>query len=100
MAEPVIANIPHQLGREEARRRMEKGIGEFGDIIPGGVVSNENWQEDCLSVTIEALGQRLACQFDVQDTAVVATFDLPLILAPFADAIRRKLGEYGPKLLS
>ncbi|MEO1169327.1 MAG: polyhydroxyalkanoic acid system family protein [Pseudomonadota bacterium] len=99
MAETITANIAHQLGRAEARRRIADGMDGFADAIPGGAVTEKRWEEDTAFFTIEALGQRLACRLDVMDDVVVATFELPTLLSPFAGAIRNKLEEYGPKLL-
>jgi hypothetical protein len=99
VSETITANIPHQLGREEARRRIAEGMDGFADAIPGGAVTEKRWEDDTAFFTIEALGQRLACRLDVTEDAVIATFELPTLLAPFAGAIRRKLEQYGPKLL-
>lgn len=99
MSETITANIAHQLGRVEAHRRIAEGMDGFAEAIPGGVVSEKRWEDDVAFFTIEALGQRLGCRLDVMDDVVVATFDLPTLLQPFAGAIRAKLEEYGPRLL-
>lgn len=99
MSETITANIAHQLGRLEAQRRIAEGMEGFADAIPGGVVSEQRWDDYTAYFTIQAIGQRLACRLDVMDDVVVATFELPTLLQPFAASIRRKLEEYGPKLL-
>ncbi|NNC72501.1 MAG: hypothetical protein HKN78_06440 [Sphingomonadaceae bacterium] len=99
MSETITTHIAHQLGREEAKARVAKGMDSFADLVPGGVVSEKRWEEDTAHFTVEAMGQRLACRLDVLDDDVVATFELPKMLAPFAGAIKRKLEKHGPKLL-
>jgi hypothetical protein len=39
MAAPTIIDIPHNLGRDEARRHMAAGIGKLASHIPGGAVA-------------------------------------------------------------
>ena len=36
MNKPIKIDLPHQLGAEEAKRRMQGGIGKLKDHIPGG----------------------------------------------------------------
>ncbi len=33
MAKPLVVVIPHQLGRAEARRRLENGIGQAKEML-------------------------------------------------------------------
>src|SRR5690349_3662686 len=35
MAPPLIVSIPHQLGRAEARRRIETGFAKIAQLLPG-----------------------------------------------------------------
>lgn len=99
MSESITAHIPHDLGREEAKRRIADGMGRVADFVPGGVITDNRWDDHVAHFDIEALGQRLACRLDVLDDDVVATFELPGVLGPFAGVIRRKLEQHGPKLL-
>jgi hypothetical protein len=34
MSEPLIVSIPHSLGKEEARRRLETGLGQATANVP------------------------------------------------------------------
>lgn len=95
----MTADIPHQLGREEAKRRIEGGVGQFADFVPGGAIVDRRWDGDTLHFAVAALGQRLDCRLEVADSNIHALFILPPLLAPFAGAIRRQLQKAGPKLL-
>lgn len=100
MAEPIVSEIAHQLGREEARRRIDEGIGDIADMIPGGVVNAYHWEGDTMHFSVGALGQTLQCRLDVRDAVVIATIELPGFLGPFAGTIRKQLEKQGPKLLT
>ena len=36
MQQPIEVDLPHKLGREEARRRIANNIQQLKDHIPGG----------------------------------------------------------------
>ena len=97
--EPVCANIPHQLGKAEAKQRLEGGIGKMGEMIPGGDVTEHHWDGDRLHFTAKAMGQTIGAVCDVMDDKVAVELNLPPFLAMFANKIREKLERSGPKLL-
>jgi hypothetical protein len=99
MSDPVVVDIPHKLGREAARARLDKGIGKLADMFPGGAIVDHRWDGDTMDFTLTAMGQRVASRLDVRDDHVHASIDLPPFLALFADKIRAKLAKDGPKLL-
>lgn len=99
MAEPVIVDIPHKLGREGARARLAGGVGKIGQMFPGGGTVQESWQGDTLHFTVTAMGQSVASRLEVFDDRVHAEVDLPPMLALFAGKIREKLQKEAPKLL-
>lgn len=99
MTPPIEVDLPHKLGRDGARARMERGVGKLADFIPGGSVTEQRWDGDTLVLGIEAMGQRIGARLTVFDAHVHAAFDLPPFLALFAGKIRDKLQKDGPKLL-
>ncbi|MFL9840558.1 polyhydroxyalkanoic acid system family protein [Sphingomonas sp. ST-64] len=99
MADPVIVDIPHKLGREGARARLAGGVGKIGSMFPGGGSVQERWEGDTLHFTVTAMGQSVASRLDVHDDRVHAEVDLPPMLALFAGKIREKLQREAPKLL-
>ena len=99
MSVPVEVDLPHKLGREEARRRIAGGFGKLADFVPGGSITQHHWTGDTLDFVVEGMGQRVAAKLDVTDANVHATFDLPQFMALFAEKIRAKLQKDGPKLL-
>lgn len=99
MNQPVDIDIPHKLGRAEAKQRMTKSFGKLTDYVPGSSVTQHQWDGDTLTFTIEALGQRIGARMDVFDDKVHAVFDLPPMLAMFAGKVRDQLARGGQKLL-
>jgi hypothetical protein len=100
MSRPVEIDLPHQLGRAGAKQRIEGGFDKLAGYIPGGHVTEHRWDSDTLHFTVEGMGQRVGVRLDVTDTNVHAVFDLPGLLAMFAEPLRAKLEKDGPNLLS
>lgn len=103
MARPVTVNIPHALGKDEARRRIEEGFGRMRQQMTGGIggmlAFTDRWEGDRLHFEGGGLGQKLTGRLDVLADSVQIQLDLPEILAAIADRIRGKLQSEGQKLL-
>src|SRR3546814_9650741 len=88
MNRPIVINLPHNLGAEEAKRRMQGGIGRLKDHIPGDAVDvRSSWEGDRMHLDVRALGQEVTGYIDVMDTKVRLEFTLPAFLALFAGTI-------------
>ena len=103
MARPVTVNIPHALGKEEARRRIEEGFGRMRQQMTGGLVGmvtfQDRWEGDRLHFEGSGLGQKLTGRLDVRADVVEIQLDLPEILAALAERITGRLQKEGQKLL-
>lgn len=99
MSTPISIDIPHKLGKAEARSRMDKGVDRIGDHVPGGGKVQHHWEGDRLHFTVTAIGQTIACRCDVMEDKVHADIDLPPVLSLFAGKIRGVFGSALPKLL-
>jgi hypothetical protein len=103
MAKPVTIDIPHNLGTDEARRRIATGFARLRSQMTGGLGNmisfQERWDGDCLHFEGSAVAQKLTGRLDIKNDSVQMQLDLPEILAAIADRIRRKLQEEGRKLL-
>ena len=100
MAEPLIVIIPHSLGRDEALRRIREGIGrargEFARVL---TIENESWDDNRLSFSAKAMGQRAMGFIDVGEANVRLEVTLPWLLAKFAAAAQRVIGQKGQLML-
>ncbi|MBO9648207.1 MAG: polyhydroxyalkanoic acid system family protein [Variovorax sp.] len=101
MATPIIISIPHQLGRAEARRRIEAGFGQIIGVLPGAVASRtERWDGDRLVFSVEAIGQRVSGAIDVLETSVAMEIELRGVLGFVASGLKRRLQKVGQLLLT
>src|SRR5688572_21282692 len=99
MTAPIQVDLPHQLGAEEAKRRIDGGIGRLKDFIPGAADVRSAWTGDRLGLQITAMGQEVNAQLDVRDTYVRVEVLLPPALAFFGKAIEAALRRKGKDLL-
>jgi len=96
MSEPLIVVIPHRLGKDEALRRIKDGLGraksEFAWLMS---LEEEVWTGDRLTFRVAALGQRAWGIIDVYEAGVRLEVVLPWLLARFAHAVQRVIGQKG-----
>jgi hypothetical protein len=100
MAEPLVVMIPHRLGKDEAARRIKAGLGraeaEFARLI---AFEHQQWDGDRLSFRVSTLGSRASGFLDVYEGAVRLEVTLPWLLAKFAQAAQRVIGQKGTLML-
>ena len=101
MAPPIIVTLPHQLGRAEARRRIENGFAKIVQALPGSAgSSSQRWEGDRLVFGVVAMGQTLSGVIEVLDTAVTMEIDLPGVLGLLAGGLKGRLQKAGQLLLT
>ena len=100
MSEPLVVVIPHRLGKEEALRRIRTGLerskSEFAALI---TLEQEEWRGDTLSFCARSLGQRASGTIEVLEGGVRLEVTLPWLLAKFAKAAQRVIGQKGQLML-
>lgn len=104
MSRSVTVNIPHTLGKAEARRRIEGGFGKLRAQMTGGVSGlmesfNERWEDDCLYFEGATFGQAIHGRLDVLEESIVVEVALPNFLAAIADSIMGRVKKEGQLLL-
>jgi Putative polyhydroxyalkanoic acid system protein (PHA_gran_rgn) len=101
MTTPLTVSIPHQLGRAEARRRIETGFAKMIHSLPGGIGrGSERWDGDRLVFSVAALAQTVDGVLDVGDTAVTMEIRLPGVLGLLAGGLKDRLQKAGQLLLT
>ena len=101
MATPISISIPHQLGRTEARRRIETGFASIVRRLPGsGSTYMERWDGDRLTFSVTGLGQTVSGVVDVLDAAVTMEIELPGVLGMIASGLKGRLQKAGQLLLT
>jgi putative polyhydroxyalkanoate system protein len=100
MSQPLIVSVPHRLGRQEARRRLDREIGrlqgELGAILSG---LDHHWQGGTLNFTASAMRQRITGRIEVLDDAVRVEIELPWVMRLLRDTIERRVRGRGIALL-
>ncbi len=104
MSRPVTVNIPHKLGKAEARRRIGEGFGNMRAQMTGGVTGlmlsfDERWEDDRLYFEGGTFGQAIHGHLDVFEESVILEVVLPNILATIADTIMGRVRKEGQLLL-
>lgn len=99
MSQPIDVDLPHTLGREEARRRIADNVGRLKDHIPGGADVTSSWSGDRLNLHVAAMGERIEGTLDVLDDRVHVRLALPGMLGMFGGLIAGALKSRGGMLL-
>ncbi len=101
MAAPINVSIPHQLGRAEARRRIEIGFAKLVAGLPGSPSrSSDRWDGDRLTFRLATMGQTIAGVIDVRDAVVLMEIELPGWLSVIAGGFKDRLQRAGQLLLT
>ena len=98
---PITVSIPHQLGRAEARRRIETGFAKIIHLLPGSAgTCSERWDGDRLIFGVAAMGQTVSGVVNVLDAAVTMEIELPGVLGIIASGLKDRLQKVGQLLLT
>lgn len=101
MATPIIISVPHQLGRAEARRRIEAGFAKIINLLPGSSAGrSERWEGDRLIFSVAAMGQTVSGVIHVLDAEVKMEIELPGVLRVIATGLKERLQKVGQLLLT
>ncbi|HEY7385619.1 MAG TPA: polyhydroxyalkanoic acid system family protein [Beijerinckiaceae bacterium] len=100
MSKPVVVSIPHHLGKEEAQRRLQGGVGrlrtQFGDKL--GTIE-DTWTGSHADFKVSVLGQGVTGSLDVMDDQVRVEVQLPWLLAMVAEKAKALIQKQGTLML-
>jgi putative polyhydroxyalkanoate system protein len=99
MSQPIEVDLPHNLGKDEARRRIANNVHRLTDHIPGGAQVESGWSGDQLNLRVQALGDSVQSTIDVEDSKVRVRVLLPGMLGMFSGVIAGALQKKGSVLL-
>ena len=99
MSQPIDVDLPHNLGKDEARRRIANNIHKLQEHIPGGAQVQSGWAGDQLNLDVAAMGQSVTATIDVMETKVHLKVLLPGMLGMFAQPIAAVLKAKGSNIL-
>src|SRR5947199_2388171 len=99
MTQPIDVDLPHSLGKDEARRRIANNIHKLREHIPGGAQVQSGWTGDQLNLQVAAMGEAVNAVIDVMDAKVHVRVLLPGMLGMFSGLIQGALQKKGSVLL-
>lgn len=102
MARIVTITLQHDVGKDEARRRLIEGFDKIKGALGGGMLMSftQEWTSaDRLAFTAKGLGQSISGHVDIFPQHVRIEAMLPGILAGIAEAIAGRVEKEGKLLL-
>jgi hypothetical protein len=100
MAKPVVVDIPHRLGKEEATRRLKSGLDRVVQAVGDKAATVEQkWAGDHLDFSVRIFGQNTSGMLDVADEHVHLELQLPWGLGLLAQKAKGMIQERGKLLL-
>jgi putative polyhydroxyalkanoate system protein len=99
MSQPIEVDLPHSLGKDEARRRIANNIHKLQEHIPGGGHVESGWSGDQLNMKVRAMGEAVTAVIDVEETKVHLKMLLPGMLGMFSGMIQAVLQKKGGDIL-
>ena len=99
MSQPIEVELPHSLGKDEARRRIANNIHKLQEHNPGGAQVQAGWTGDQLNLNVAAMGEAINATIDVMETKVHLKVLLPGMLGMFGGLVQAALQKKGGMLL-
>ena len=100
MSRPLIVSIPHSLGKAEAQRRLQGGMGQLKTSLGDKLTSIEDtWTGDRMDFKVGALGQNVSGHLQVMDDSVRLEVVLPWVLQVFAEKAKGYIQKQGTLML-
>ena len=99
MSQPIEVDLPHKLGKDEARRRIANNVHKLQDHIPGGAQVQTGWVGDQLNLDVAAMGQEVTATIDVEDDQGALARAAAPMLGMFSGMIQAALQKKGNILL-
>ena len=98
--EPLVVTISHRLGRDEAKRRIDGGLGTIRNDLAQFVKSLDyTWEDHRLDFRATAMFQTITGRIEVYDEFVKVELGLPRLLHMMARTIAGRIEKTGAALL-
>ena len=100
MSKPLVVSIPHQLGKDEAIRRLKGGLGHLKEKTDGKLAAVEDsWSDNRADFRLAVLGQTASGNLEVLEDSVRLEVQLPWLLAMVAEKVRPLIEKQGHLML-
>ena len=93
--------IPHNIGKDEVRRRLQSRSHEIGQFVPGGMADvTTSWpNEDRMNLSVKAMGQGVDGCVIIEETQVIFEVNLPPALSFVEPMVAGAIRKQGQKLI-
>jgi hypothetical protein len=97
----MTLSVPHNLGTEEATRRIVHLIAETKEHF-GGMISdvNESWSGSTGTFNFRAMGFAVAGKIQVDASSVTIEIDFPFAALPFKSRVEKEILTQAQSLLA
>jgi hypothetical protein len=94
-------HLPHEIGKEEVRKRMRERSHEIAGYFPAGMATIETtWpDEDQMDLVVNAVGQSIKGAVEVYEDEVVIELNLPPMLSFLRGTLEKSVRTEASKLL-
>jgi putative polyhydroxyalkanoate system protein len=99
MSQPIDVDLPHNLGKDEARRRIANNVHKLEQHLPGGAQVESGWSGDQINLNVPAMGETVNATIEVMDSKVHLRVLLPGMLGMFSGVIQAALQKKGSVLV-
>ncbi len=96
----LTISIPHQLGRAEAKRRIDEMAAQFQSEA-GAMVNGvqQRWEGDTLHFAVAAAGQSISGTAHVAEQTVNLDIALPWMLSLLAGTVKKQIEQQARQAL-
>jgi putative polyhydroxyalkanoate system protein len=101
MAKPLVVTVPHSLGKEGAKARLQGTMGHVRQQLSSFASRvEEEWNGDRMDFHLAALGQSVTGTIEVLDDVVRLEVLLPGLLSMLAGRIGTRIRDQAQLLLT
>jgi hypothetical protein len=101
MAEPLVVIVPHRLGKQAAKERLQRGLTQIREGLTraGAASVEEAWSGDEMSFRVAALGQVANGRIEIEEASARVEVVLPGMLGWLGRRIAERIRRDGGLLL-
>ena len=97
----MTVKVPHQIGQEEARTRIQRLLADVKDRYAGQISDvEERWSDNRGEFSLRAMGFNVSGTLEVRPDEVELNGDLPFAAMPFKGRIETTIRERAEQLLA
>ena len=103
MGQTIVVDVPHQLGKVEAKRRIQEGFDSIDQLkasgLPATLSFTKRWDGDKFYLEASGLGQKISSMLQIFDHSVKIDIELPSLLAALGAFIKTAITKQTVKAL-